>query len=116
MALKNSQVDVRGSRPLASPGWINGNRTAAALRLRLQKSCDVPEPVSDRRAVDSPERAADVHPTFPLKHFYTASPYGGVDLLIDPRPGHRGHLRQIANPRHAAHITATPQGDAPAPI
>ena len=41
------------------------------------------------RAVDSPERAADVQPSFVLQHFHAAPADGGVYVLVDPRPWDR---------------------------
>jgi hypothetical protein len=82
---------------------------ATAARLRFQKGRDIPDLVSDRRSVDSSERATDIQAPFVLQHLHAATADGGVYVLIDPRPWDRRHLRQIDRPRKAAHIaTATP--------
>ena len=65
---------------------------ATAARLRFQKGRNVPELISDRGPVDSPERTADVQPPFLLQHFHAAPADGGVDVLIDPRPWNRWNL------------------------
>jgi hypothetical protein len=96
-------------------GLITG-LPCATTWLRFQKGGNITELVSDRRSVDPPERAAYVQSSFVLQDFHAAPADGGVDVLIDPRPWDRRHLRQIDKPGNAAHITATPQGGAPAPI
>src|SRR5260370_29865507 len=77
---------------------------AAATRLRFQKGSNIPDLVSNRRAVDAPERAAHVQSPFVLQHLHAAPADGGVYALVDPRPWDRGHLRQIDRPGNAAHI------------
>src|SRR5438046_971231 len=64
---------------------------ATAARLRFEKGHDIPELVSDRGSVDSPERAADVQSSFILQHLHAAPADSGVDVLINPRPRHRRH-------------------------
>ena len=88
---------LRG-RPGPRPRLITGLRGATAAGLRFQEGRNVPDLVSDRGSVDSPERAADVQSSFVLQHFHAAPADGGVDVLIDPRPRDRRHLRQIDRP------------------
>ena len=88
-----SKICVAGPARAAVDYWACCGTTAA--RLRFQEGRNVPELVSDRRSVDSPERAADVQPSFVLQHLHAAPADGGVDVLIDPRPWDRRHLRQI---------------------
>jgi predicted carbohydrate-binding protein with CBM5 and CBM33 domain len=77
--------------------------------LGLQERCDVPELVSDRRSIDTPERTADVQSPLVLQDLHAASADGSVNALIDPRPRHRWHLRQINNLWSIAHnVTAMP--------
>jgi hypothetical protein len=77
--------------------------------LRFQKRRNIPEPVTDRRPVDAPERAADVQPAFPLQHLYAAAADGGVYVLVHPSPRDRRNLRQIDGLGNAAHnVTAVP--------
>jgi hypothetical protein len=77
---------------------------ATAARLRIHEGRNIPDLVSDGRSVDSPERATDVQSSFVLQHFHAAPADGGVNVLIDPRPWDRRHLRQIDNTGGAAHI------------
>jgi hypothetical protein len=85
--------------------------------LRFQESRYVTHLVTNRRAVDAPERAADVQPALSLQHFHAAPANGGVDALIYPSPWDRWHLRQIDNAGNAAHIvTALPVSDWQIPL
>jgi hypothetical protein len=82
---------------------------ATAARLRFQESRNIPDLVSDRRSVDTPELAAYVQSSFVLQDFHAAPADGGVDVFIDPRPWDRRHLRQIDGAGNDAHIvTAMP--------
>ena len=95
---RNSQVEDSARPARSAPRLITRLRGATAAGLRFQEGRDVPELVSDRGSVDSPERAADVQSPFVLQHFHAAPADGGVDVLIDPRPWDRRHLRQIDKP------------------
>ena len=100
--LPNSQVaDLRG-RPGSSLILMTEPFTATAARLRFQKSVDIRELVSDRRAVDSAKRAADVQSPFPLQYLHAATANGGIHVLIDPGPWDRRHIREIDEPAHIA--------------
>ena len=66
-------------------GLITGLLGATAARLRFQKGRNIPDPVANRRSVDSPERATDIQSPLPLQHLHAAPADGGVDVLIDPR-------------------------------
>src|SRR5450759_5542408 len=106
-AEQSSQRSPRPSSP--TPRLITRLCGATAARLRLQKGRDIPDLVSDRRSVDSPERAADVQSSFVLQHLHAATADGGVHVLVDPRPWDRWHLLQIDRLGNAAHIvTALP--------
>ena len=106
----HSQVEDLRGRPGRGTALISRSYGATtAARLRFQKSRNIPELVSDRRSVDSPERAADVQPPFPLQYLHAAAADGGVYVFVDPRPRDRRNLRQIDGPGNAAHIvTAMP--------
>jgi hypothetical protein len=78
----------------------------AAARLRFEEGRNVPEFVTNRRAIDSPERAANVHLALALHNFDAAPADSRVYVFIDPRPWDCGHLRQIDRPDSAAHIVA----------
>src|SRR6266567_468397 len=112
---EQSSRNSAGAAPFA-PGLITGLLSTTAAGLGFQEGGNVPELISDRSPVDPPEWAADVQSSFVLQHLHAAPADGGVYVLIDPRPGDRRHLRQIDNPGKAAHLTETPQADAPAPI
>jgi hypothetical protein len=83
--------------------WLGGATTAG---LRFQKGRNVAEFVSDCGSVDAPEWASDIQLPFPLQDLHAAAPDCGVNVLVDPRPRDCRHLRQIDNPRNAAHINA----------
>jgi hypothetical protein len=78
----------------------------AAARLRFEKGRNVPEFVTNRRAIDSPERAANVHLALALHNFDAAPADSRVYVFIDPRPWDRRHLRQVDRLGGAAHIVA----------
>jgi hypothetical protein len=77
---------------------------ATAAWLRFQESRNVPELIPNRRSVDSPERAANVHLALAPHNFDAAPADSRVDVFIDPRPWDRRHLRQIDRPGSAAHF------------
>jgi hypothetical protein len=77
---------------------------ATAARLRFQERGDIAELVSDRGPVDPPEGATDIQASFVLQYFHAAAADSGVDVLIDPRPWDRWHLREIDNLPNATHI------------
>src|SRR5205085_8085449 len=93
VAEQSSRRFARSARP--SPRlfkWLCGT---TAARLRFKKSRDVAHLVSDHRAVDAAEGAADIQSPLSLQHLHAAATDGGVHVLVYPGPGDRGHLRQI---------------------
>src|SRR5260370_32039159 len=108
-SLRSAKQSSRGfAWPARSgPRLTAGFRGATAARLRFQEVRNIPELVSDRGAVDPPERAAHVQSPFVLQDFHAAPADGGIDMFIDPRPWDWRHLRQIDKPTNAAH-TVTP--------
>src|SRR5205085_6285530 len=105
VAEQSSRRFARSARP--NPRlftWLCGT---TAARLRFKKSRDVAHLVSDHRAVDAAEGAANIQSPFALQHFYGTAADRGVDVLIDPCPWNRRHLGQIYHTGNAAHIAIT---------